>query len=184
MARKAKPEWQVKREAARHEAEAVQRTFDKAVRAEVPEWAPGCGTLPEPVASLVYGAVHASALADDAEWCQERFAGLVESIEREAAFHDHRVAGFVADVQADANHAFEWGNDAASAAARAWVLRCFAGLLRDRGPRVAYAVAQEHALRGARWPERSSSPMANLMGAARTAQWAELVSDGRTAQWV
>ena len=129
---------------------------------------------------LIYGdtgSPHSEALAFDANRSHSRFVFHVECLDRTVRFQDEKVATWRKKFDSDPAYAFECASQVAEAAAKAQVYRLIIALTLEAGPFKALDRATEEALRGARWPSHSTSPMANLMHEAQTAAWAEFVAD-------
>jgi len=161
----------------RKEAMKVQVAFDRAAHTMGPTFTAlnlyGGMDVPEYNENCSY----AVALALDAERTHSRFVFHVESLSRLAGYEDAQVAAWGVKFAADPAYAFECASNVAEAAAKARVFRTLAVMTLECGPFKTFAYAQEQALRGARWPSHSTSPMANLMHEADTAAWAEFVAD-------
>ena len=156
--------------AGRAQAEADQREFDRYAR-----------EFPEVAAALVQTKVHAEATAMDADRVLERFSFHVEGLRRSIAYADQAVTEWRTKLfDNNPASAFEWAREAMEAAAKAEVLGKVLQLTLDLGPVKALRYATEEALRGARWPTRSTSGPANIMGEARTSAWAEFVAESRS----
>lgn len=86
------------------------------------------------------------------------------------------LAKFRASLDDDPFNAMEWGMSAMEAAAKKHVAEYLLEVIELNGINTSFKIAQEEALRGARWPTHSTSPTANIMSQAKTAAFAEFVS--------
>lgn len=84
---------------------------------------------------------------------------------------------FAAKVTDDAADAFEWGDRAIQAAARRRVLRVVIDTIQKHGLDEAKTRARKEAFSAARWPHRSTSPIANITLAECAVEWASVAHD-------
>ena len=137
------------------------------------------------VDKLAMDVIHGLADGADADRTQLQWSWQLEMVERERATAADRVARFASGILEKpdrAGYEFQWGTDVVKAAAIAEVNAKALELLRLRGPR-AYAVLREEVMRGARSPQFSTSPMANLVETFRLEALAEIVDNVRRLGW-
>jgi hypothetical protein len=123
---------------------------------------------------LTAGSAFEQAHAEDADRLHFRFMLRLDWLRGDVETAQGKLARFSADLSKDAANAFRWATDAVKAAAEVKVFSIYLDLVTGRGPDVADKVSLQEALRGARSPSRSTSPMANLVEECETAAWAEL----------
>jgi len=173
MAKRAKSEWQVKAEAARKEAEALQRAFDAAAKnlgKDSADW-------------LVYGSadgqggtVHAEAIAADAELTHDRWFRFLEYLNRDAEMAMAKVKS-LRDALDKGNpaDALRWSDEAFRGAAEAETVAHVIAFLTERGPARLGEYVQERLVRAAaEAAPRSSSQPANLIEAYRAVAWSRI----------
>jgi hypothetical protein len=123
------------------------------------------------VATLDY--IHELAQLEDLHRCWDRYLALVgtfEAMERGAA---KAVLAFIEELVKDPAYALEWGDKSAQHAADQKIAQIILGHLQNDGPEVALRVATYNTLKGARYPQRSTLMLSNLMHQNRLAAWAE-----------
>ena len=82
-------------------------------------------------------------------------------------------AGLLVDPQTE----LEWCNDSFRSSGRLSVVAVLRDLVETKGLAVAAGFARSEALRGARWPQHSTSPAVNLACECRTAAFAEFAME-------
>jgi len=104
---------------------------------------------------------------------QDKIDSLIEEFSNSAV--RGALSKFEENFKSNPAYAFEWAQNAMEAAARfevALTLKAWTELPEYK-PEAALSEIKRLVLRGARWPERSTSPVSNAMSADRTAAWAE-----------
>lgn len=102
-------------------------------------------------------------------------ATALDWLARQRSSDEATIAKLAADLATNPAHALKWSADAFAAAARIEVAAQAAAVIEAKGLDVALTIARENVMRGARFPERSTSPTSNLVSECRTAAWAEFV---------
>ena len=99
----------------------------------------------------------------------------IRSLEHDLQMAKDQLAKFAQGVINDPVHAMEWGDRAVTAAGELHVLFIAVEAMKE-GVSFARVRAQavEQALRSAKYPARSSSPMSNLTAQAKGEAWAKL----------
>lgn len=105
----------------------------------------------------------------------------VKWIEGNIEIAKKEVAEFAAKLAAseDPLYEFKWADGYMDSAAKFKAYSIFLEILKNHGPDRAMQVAQEEAIRGAHFPERSTSTSSTYVATALTAAWAELVERDR-----
>ncbi len=103
-----------------------------------------------------------------AEGAKSSLVGILKSA-------DENVERFRKNLAESPAYAFEWADGAMRAAARIEVCGLLLKLVSERGLAAALAVAEREALRGARFPSRSTFHCKDQIEGEKTAAWAEFV---------
>lgn len=90
---------------------------------------------------------------------------------------ESKVARWARDLTDDPAMAFEWAEEVIAAAADLKVVRRVVGIIQEKGIEVARGYALKEAIRGARWPHKSTSAVANATLHEVTAAWADVAQD-------
>lgn len=177
--KKPKPEWQVRREAERAEAVALQLAFDGASK-----------TLGKDAAdSLVYGlhadaeSVHGTAIAEDADLSHARWVRGLEYMRMQIDSSLNKVrdlSRLLTDGSRSPADALRWSDDAFRGAAEAEVTGTVLRWLEEKGPAKVREYIRESLVRAASdCAPRSSSAPANLIEAYRAVAWSRMSENNR-----
>lgn len=102
-----------------------------------------------------------------------RHQALVWALESMLRGAKDDVDKFAARFAEDPCYAFEWADAAMEAAAKQWVATRLQTVLEANGVDAVFEEARREALRGARYPSRSTSQPSNLMAQYKAAAYAE-----------
>lgn len=178
--KKPKPEWQVRREAERAEAVALQLAFDGASK-----------TLGKDAAdSLVYGlhadaegTVYGTAIAEDADLSHNRWVRGLEYMRMQIDSSLSKVrdlSRLLTDGSRSPADALRWSDDAFRGAAEAEVTGTVLRWLEEKGPAKVREYIRESLVRAASdCAPRSSSAPANLIEAYRAVAWSRMSENNR-----